>query len=630
MKANTCDQLTDRTETFTIADFYLEPGSAKKSYAETWQRVKRKIKVYLMLKRFAKSASETGLQIGRPSEILTRFSSLQSLSSRLVKTSRFIITPYKKFYLTWITINAIALLYLSSYGILHYCYYSYFSDSLEAIIEILIDSLFFIDVVLSFNLSYFNKSNNLVKDRKKIALHYLKNFLLIDLLGAIPFGYMLKSNPDREFTKIIMFRHVIKFAKWIKIRKQSKNFSFIRQIDIFLIKFKEICHFFRVILVLSLSVHIISCLFYLSARANNYDDTTWVYRSNLVSCSTSEKYLTSFYWALVSMITLGYGDIHPYTSIEKSIALIWMIVGIFVISYSISKFTVIYQHLSKKYKTIEETLILSEKFASLTKIPDQLNKRLKRSIRDQLIITKRMEANKVLTQIDLELKHEIAMDIYQSAICKIPFFSMKDKNFLAEFVFMLELVQYRGGEYIWLRNSSADGVYFIFFGRIKFVYQDILFYVMREGEFFGDTEIFMKVERKFDAVACEMSKCLKMTKERMNFMREAYPKYYYELKKMRKRRRKNVLDNLTQMIVLHKFYKNDISCVSREIIKRMKKEVFAELFADDPYIIQKFRLSKALKYVKETQIKIRKVKEIIKKLKKEKVLYDNFFIDPND
>ena len=84
------------------------------------------------------------------------------------------------------------------------------------------------------------------------------------------------------------------------------------------------------------------------------------------------------------------------------------------------------------------------------------------------------------------------------------------------------------------------------------------------------------------------------------------------------------------MIVLHKFYKNDISCVSRDVIKRMKKEVFAELFADDPYIIQKFRISRSLKYVKETQIKIRKVKDLIKKLKRETVMMDNFFTDPND
>jgi CRP-like cAMP-binding protein len=616
MKSNTCEELTDRTETYTITDFYVEPVSAKRTYAEHWKRVKRKLKVYLMLRRFANSATQPGLQIGRPSEILQRFSSLQSQSSDLPLLNKYVIIPYKNFYLFWIFLLGVCLLYISTYGILHYCYFNYFSDSLEALIEILIDSVFFVDILLSFHLSYFSKSNNLVKDKKRIAIHYLKTYFFFDLWAALPLGFILRANPDYEFYQVIMFRHIIKMTKWVKVRNKSMNFSFVREIDFFLIKCKEISHFIRVILVLTLSVHVISCLFYLSARAQNYDYSTWVYRSDIIGFSVGEKYLTSFYWAMVSMIGLGYGDIHPYTSLEKSISMVWMIIGIFVLSYSISKFTVIYQQVNKKYKTIETTLVLAEKFSSISKLPDPLKKRLKRSIRDQLIITQRMKSTKVLSQISLDLKHEIALNMHQNAISRIPFFTMKEKHFLSTFVFLLELVQFKSGEFIWLQKSSADGIFFISLGRVKFLYQGILFYVMREGEFFGDIEIFMKVERKFDAIACETSKCLKMTKEALSHLREHFPKYYNELRKMRKRRRKNVLDNLTQMVVLHRFYKSMLPCISRAVIKYQKKEIFTELFANDFYIIQKFRLAAAIKCVKETQVRIRSVKKMVSELSK--------------
>ena len=613
MKENDLGWLSDRTETNLYTDITYESKIPMKTYREYWKRAMRKIKIYLMLKKFSASASSK-IEIGRPSEIFERFSSLQSSPSDINTPKPCIILPFSKIYLLWITLIGLYVLYLSTYGIFIYSFYKYDSYSKEAIIEATFDVIFFADIFVSFNLAYFSKSNKLVKDRGKVGLHYLKTFFFVDLLMSIPFGIILHKDPSQEFSKIVMFRHLPKLMKWYKVKEGLNNIAFRSRVDYFFILYSNYIQLVKLLACVVLTMHISACLFYLSARADHFDEGSWVYRSNMLDMPIAERYFTSLYWSAVTAFGIGYGDIHPYTNVEKTIAMVWMIISVFIISVTISLSTVVFERLDRKFREVEETLMVAEKMLNLAKIPRLVGKQVLKCIRDQVIITKKVMVGKLLNEVEMDVRYEVAMSIYNSSLSKVHFFTMKSKTFISCFVFMLEFVQYKENEYIWHQKASADGIYFILVGRIKYLYNTILFYVMREGEFFGETELFMNVERKFDAIACELTKCLKMTKESMNYMNDHYPTYYSELKKMRKRRRKNLLDNLTQMTVLHKYYRNEIQHISRQHLKDTKTEIFAALFENDQRVLTKSRISNTKKYLRLTRNSINHLKSLTKSL----------------
>lgn len=54
------------------------------------------------------------------------------------------------------------------------------------IIDILIDTLFEIDMILNFHTAIENENGELVTDRLKIAVSYFKGWFIIDLLSSIP------------------------------------------------------------------------------------------------------------------------------------------------------------------------------------------------------------------------------------------------------------------------------------------------------------------------------------------------------------------------------------------------------------------------------------------------------------
>ena len=54
------------------------------------------------------------------------------------------------------------------------------------IIDILIDSLFELDLILNFITATENENGELITDRKQIAVSYLKGWFIIDLVSSIP------------------------------------------------------------------------------------------------------------------------------------------------------------------------------------------------------------------------------------------------------------------------------------------------------------------------------------------------------------------------------------------------------------------------------------------------------------
>ena len=55
------------------------------------------------------------------------------------------------------------------------------------LINYFIDFLFFVDIALTFNTTYYDKDGLLVPSRKTIAINYLKGWFWIDFFTSIPF-----------------------------------------------------------------------------------------------------------------------------------------------------------------------------------------------------------------------------------------------------------------------------------------------------------------------------------------------------------------------------------------------------------------------------------------------------------
>ena len=85
--------------------------------------------------------------------------------------------------------------------------------------------------------------------------------------------------------------------------------------------------------------HIIGCLWNLLAQHQityNLSEKTWLHHQKLEKRSLSEKYVTSIYWAIVTMLTVGYGDVIPISIYEKIFAMFTLFLACIIFAYSMN------------------------------------------------------------------------------------------------------------------------------------------------------------------------------------------------------------------------------------------------------------------------------------------------------
>ena len=92
--------------------------------------------------------------------------------------------------------------------------------------------------------------------------------------------------------------------------------------------------------------HLSACFYYFTARISDFDESTWVSRLDLLDSNIYQKYVTSLYWSIQTVTTMGYGDVPAVTIIEKIIAILWMIVGVGFYSLTISNISILIQDLN--------------------------------------------------------------------------------------------------------------------------------------------------------------------------------------------------------------------------------------------------------------------------------------------
>jgi len=85
------------------------------------------------------------------------------------------------------------------------------------------------------------------------------------------------------------------------------------------------------------AAHWMACLFYgVAYQLRTSVPLTWITANNLEDQSVCEKYVNALYWTIQTMATVGYGDIKPYTTQEREVVILIMLVAAAIYAYIIN------------------------------------------------------------------------------------------------------------------------------------------------------------------------------------------------------------------------------------------------------------------------------------------------------
>lgn len=107
--------------------------------------------------------------------------------------------------------------------------------------------------------------------------------------------------------------------------------------------------------ILIYTTHLIACLWFKVGIMQKGIHWQELY---LDSDNFYDKYITSFYWAITTMLTVGYGDILPTTSLEKLFAIFTMLTGCCLFAYIINSLGTIIDEIKNSDENLRYSLII--------------------------------------------------------------------------------------------------------------------------------------------------------------------------------------------------------------------------------------------------------------------------------
>ena len=175
------------------------------------------------------------------------------------------------------------------------------------------------------------------------------------------------------------------------------------------------------------------------------------FRNEFLACcgiSTWSMYISSLYWALVTMSTIGYGDILPTTTAERFFVVCAMLIGTSVFAYVVGSVCTIIASMDKKSSEHHELMDTLNAMARELHIREDLQMRCRDFFRYRHSSTNLDDWRIMLELMSPDLRGEVAMMQCGPWINNVPFFRGAPDNFIVDVALKLRSETFPQGETI--------------------------------------------------------------------------------------------------------------------------------------------------------------------------------------
>ncbi|KAG8585833.1 hypothetical protein GDO81_005166 [Engystomops pustulosus] len=279
-----------------------------------------------------------------------------------VRKSPFILLHYGPFKACWDCLILLATLYVAVTVPYSFCFGTGREEGAKSprsppsACDLVVEILFILDIILNFRTTFVSQSGQVVFSSRLIFLHYIRTWFLLDLLAALPVDllYSFKVN-------IYFGAHLLKTVRLLRLLRLLPRLDRYSQYSAVVLSL--------LMVVFALLAHWVACVWYfigqqeiqssqsevpeigwLQELARRLETPYYIGRKNITRAlpaqnnysedtanetglvllggpSSRSSYITSLYFALSSLTSVGFGNVSANTDTEKIFSICIMLIG---------------------------------------------------------------------------------------------------------------------------------------------------------------------------------------------------------------------------------------------------------------------------------------------------------------
>ena len=417
-------------------------------------------------------------------------------------------------------------------------------------LDIVIDSIFFFDILVTSNLAYQDKERNYVYNRREILKNYAKGMLIFDILAIFPFNYLTNStNRVNTYFKVLRLTRLLRLVKALKLNKILESLTGGKEATYMAVNRLIIC-----LVLILLLIHFTSCIWNFSARLDNYNPKTWIVRKHNQDKSNLELYFNGVYFAVTTIFTVGFGDYSAVTQLEQIICILLELIGIGFYSFVLGVTTSLLTSIDHKEIMLNTKMNMLSLLCKDLALPKSINKSTRRVLKwhfENLTLTD-PERKSIISSIPKKIRSKVVSCMYRGRVSQIFFFRFQEKCFLNAYIPRLRYRTFQPRQVVFSEGDYPESIYFLMSGKVSFVFDSrhFVFKTMISGSYFGEIGLIEKKNRDFGAITLCFCEVLEMSSEVLREISQQFPRVYQQIEVDSKRKNIRNLDGRDDILDL--------------------------------------------------------------------------------
>ncbi|XP_057787650.1 potassium channel AKT1-like isoform X1 [Salvia miltiorrhiza] len=386
-------------------------------------------------------------------------------SNRRIKLRSFVLSPYDRRYRVWEAFLVILVIYTAWASPFELGFLDRPRRPMS-ILDNVVNGFFAIDIILTFFVAYLDRSTYLLIDnRGKIARKYATSWLAFDVISTIPSEliWYISPRPLREYGLFNMLRlwRLRRVSALFARMEKNRNFNY----------FWVRCA--KLICVTVFSVHCAGCFNYLLAAHNDDPTNTWIGKSmppgvDFRQLSLWFRYVTSMYWSITTLSTVGYGDLHAVNAKEMVFTVFYMLFNLGLTAYLIGNMTNLVVHGTSKTRHYRDTIQAATSFSQRNQLPSRLQEQMLSHLSLKFRTNSEgLQQQETLDSLPKAIRSSISHYLFYSLVDKVYLFRGVSNDLLFQLVSEMRAEYFPPKEDVILQNETPTDFYILATGAVE-------------------------------------------------------------------------------------------------------------------------------------------------------------------